>query len=273
VKVLFNNKISEDLVSINTNDRALQFGDGLFETIIVSNHSIRHFNLHFDRLTRGMTAINLDSSTLKKEQLKNDVFNLIETNKLNKPCRVKIMVWRRQSEKGGYSTSSKEYNLLITVKETTESTMKIIESSSVSKNVQLSFNSISKYKTISALPYVVASIERDQRKLDELILTNNNGYIAEAISSNLFWINGNQIFTPPVSTGCVEGVMRTHLINLFKNEGKPIIENNIEYEDLLNQEVVFTANVAGISIIRHVDEKEFKTSHPTLEQIKQLLAL
>jgi 4-amino-4-deoxychorismate lyase len=271
VKVIFNGQISSEPIAINANNRALQFGDGLFETIIVHNNVIRFFDSHLARLTRGAKALGLTNELLEGNLLSEAILHLIKTNGMMGTCRVKVMLWRQVSSKIGYSTDSTKSESLITVKPGSPPTVKTIGKVSISNKVFLYETAFSKFKTLSALPYVVASIERDERQLDELIISSGQGHIAECIASNIFWINDDQLFTPPLSTGCIEGVMRKQIISVFEKIGNPVKEKSITVEDLYQQDLVFNANVSGLSIFKSIDDQSLKTEHRLIDIIKQQL--
>ena len=68
-------------------------------------------------------------------------------------------------------------------------------------------DALSNLKTTSAIYYVLASIEKQQRGLDDLLILNSNRYPIEACSSNVFIVKDNEIITPPLESGCLDGCM------------------------------------------------------------------
>ncbi len=93
---------------------------------------------------------------------------------------------------------------------------------------------LSNYKTSNALLYVMAGLYQKQHRLDEAIILNQNGFLCESTSSNLFVVYQNQIYTPALSEGCVAGVMRSVVLKLAKMYNLPLIEAQIN-PDILNE--------------------------------------
>ncbi len=273
MKVIFNGQLYEESIGVKISNRATQFGDGIFETLIIQDKTIRFFDDHLDRLNRGAKAINLTNELLNGEILQKATHQLIEANEIVGTCRVKVMLWRQETGSTGYSSGTTKSDVLIIVNPTVDPHIRVIDQVAFSERVFLTATYFSKYKTISALPYVIASIERDELKCDELIITDSIGNVSECISSNLFWITNGQLFTPPLTSGCIEGIMRKQIIALFEKLGHPVQEQNLLREQLANQEVVFSANVTGLAIFKHIDSQLLATTHSHIDIIKQQLGL
>ncbi|HNP17628.1 MAG TPA: aminotransferase class IV [Fulvivirga sp.] len=273
MKVIFNGQLSEETIGVKISNRATQFGDGIFETMIVQNNNIRFFDAHLDRLNRGAKALNLTNELLRDETLKMKIHQLVEANNIVDTCRVKVMLWRQETGNTGYTSNTNKSDALIVVNPSIDPHIRVIDRVAFSVRVFLTATYFSKFKTISALPYVIASIERDEMECDELIITDSMGYVSECISSNVFWITNGRIFTPPLTTGCIEGIMRKQIMALFEKLGKPVQEQNLLKEQLSNQEVVFSANVTGLAIFKHIDNHPLATTHSHIDMIKQQLGL
>ena len=65
---------------------------------------------------------------------------------------------------------------------------------------------------MSALPYVMAGIEKQNRGLDDLIILSTKDHVSECIASNIFWLRKGTIYTPSLRSGCIEGIRRAQLI-------------------------------------------------------------
>lgn len=267
MKIILNGDFTDKKEIISIDNRAFQFGDGVFETILYSNKNLRFYEDHYNRLTAGMSALSLSLTELKSEVLKEQLLSLCELENLTL-ARIKIMVWRQNGSLPGYQTETNEINFAIYATENFGPQVKMMNSLMRSTKVKLTQTISSQYKTLSSLPYVLAGIEKKDRNLDDLVITDFQDQVSECCSSNLFWITNDQLFTPPLSTGCVNGIMRRQLMKNFK-----VSEINITYNDLLNQGTIFSTNVAQLSIFNRIDQTSLKVDHPVLESIKQLWAL
>ena len=90
---------------------------------------------------------------------------------------------------------------------------------------------------------MLAGIYKAENRLDECLVLNTDGRICEAVSSNVFLIKGDQLFTPALSEGCVDGVMRNYLIYLLKGQGRTVTEKEITFDEILNGDEVFLTDV------------------------------
>jgi branched-chain amino acid aminotransferase len=111
-------------------------------------------------------------------------------------------------------------------------------------------NYLSNIKTCNSLVYVMAGLYKTQNKLDEVFLLNQNGFLCEAGSSNIFILYQNHLYTPALSEGCVEGVMRQVVINLARKNNIPVTEAQINPEILYEADEVFLTNAGrGIQTV------------------------
>jgi branched-chain amino acid aminotransferase/4-amino-4-deoxychorismate lyase len=247
--------IDEADLDLGVNNRAFQYGDGLFETIICQSDQLSFEQYHKERLIAGMKALDLSfSNHLSIHDIFEGIHSLIK--KVNySSARVRLQVWRKTG--GLYTPSDNEVEVIATCSAYpfTESTPKL--NASFSKDVQLTPTPWSSYKTISALPYVQAALERERRGLDELILLDQLGNIAECSSSNVFWKKGNVYFTPSLKTGCIEGIMRRHVIKKLRSNNLTIQIGEYSQTTLHDAEEVFTTNVTGIHSILSIDECQY----------------
>jgi len=79
---------------------------------------------------------------------------------------------------------------------------------------------VSAFKTLNALPYVLAGNYRKQLGVDEVILLDTHGHLAECVASNLFWLKDGMLYTPSLNTGCIGGIIRQQ----FFRSGYPLTE-------------------------------------------------
>lgn len=103
---------------------------------------------------------------------------------------------------------------------------------------------ISSLKTTNKIIQVVASVFAKENGFDDCILINDEKNVVETISGNIFMVLDNQIITPPVSDGCLNGIMRKQVINELKSSTDfNVIENSISPFDLQKADELFLTNV------------------------------
>jgi len=260
---LFNDEIVYDQINLNLDDRAFQYGDGLFETIAIRNKQPRHITFHFDRLKAGCKVLGLINP--KRDHLINNLNRIIDINKLDNST-VKLMLWRKATGSPGYSPDSEEINILITSRPVKASSNSL-EKVDFAQDVFFSYTQTSRFKTLNSLPYILAAKERKARNLNELIVLNDKGLICECVSSNIFWVKKHEVFTPSLDTGCLDGVMRRSIIELLRRTDYSLQEVKAEKNDILNAEYVFSTNSAGIKVIKSIGSHKFITKSDLLDLI------
>ena len=108
-------------------------------------------------------------------------------------------------------------------------------------------------KTISWLNNVWSLTEATKEGYDEVVLLNERGEVAECTSANIFAVKNGKIFTPPLNSGCLEGVTRGILMEIAPEAGISIVEQALRPEDLYSAEEVFISstnrNIIGVGEI------------------------
>lgn len=241
--IVFNGKIIEEENARLGLNRALKFGDGLFETIKIIDGEPQLWGQHMYRLSLGMQWLDLEYDPLFFDELLVDVHSLLLQKNINKGGRLRITIYR--ASKGNYTPESNGVNYLI---ETSESAngypmnkkgLKI----ELSEKVTLySKDPINAHKSLNAGSYIRASIEKQKRGFDDLILLNEKGDIVESTASNLFIVKANTCYTPDLSQGCLNGIMRQHLIKMLKEGGLKVVAKALTAKDLEEADEVFLTN-------------------------------
>ena len=97
-----------------------------------------------------------------------------------------------------------------------------------------------------------------ERGFEDVIFLNQNDYLLEGATSNLFFRSGNTFCTPDVKMGILDGVTRSHLINCLKKNACEVKEGFFTKDDLLNaSEAWLTSSVKGIRVISSLEQKQF----------------
>lgn len=97
-------------------------------------------------------------------------------------------------------------------------------------------------KTISWLNNVWCIAEANKEGFDEVVMLNERGEVAECTSANIFAVKNGKILTPPLSSGCLEGVTRGILLEIAPEAGVAVIEQSLRPEDLYSAEEVFISS-------------------------------
>jgi branched-chain amino acid aminotransferase/4-amino-4-deoxychorismate lyase len=234
--------IAETVFSLSVNDRAFQYGDGFFETIRYEQGRLYSWPDHANRLQEGLKALQLTlPDNVPVTGLPQLIRQSIEINQLQlQTARIKLQIWRQPG--GLYTPGTHQANVLITARLGQPFAISTHRHVGIFDAVRLSVSPLSGIKTLNALPYVLAGLAKQEGNHDDMLLLDQAGHLAECIATNLFWFQGNQLVTPSLATGCINGITRRRLLRLFPDTQQGLFTPDV----LANADAVFAANVAGI---------------------------
>jgi branched-subunit amino acid aminotransferase/4-amino-4-deoxychorismate lyase len=260
MKAIFNSRtVSASEVPLQIDNRALQYGDSLFETIICRHGKALRLELHCIRLNEGMQALGFNpNQCLNFGNLDEMISNLLLENNLMDVAGIKIQVWRKAG--GLYEPENNDYDFLITAREKKWEGVQVVAKAGLAEGICTNPSLFSAYKTGSALLYVQAARQKKAKKWGEIILTDPFGNLSEASASNIFWVKGKEIFTPSLKTGCLSGVKRKWLMGKWAKMGIEVDEVEESPDTLSNADYLITTNTSGNKCIEKFLNFSFKTA-------------
>ncbi len=228
----------------NIQNRAFRYGDGLFESIRMIDGKLPLLPLHAERLFQAMQALKFNfHKSFNLEFIESEILALARKNKIVKDARIRFSVFR---EDGGLYTplsANFKYLIEITPLETEGYQWNkkglIID---VYTETKKDFGNLSSFKTNNSLPYVLSGVHAKELQVDECLLLNSQNNLVESTSSNLFLVKDQQIFTPALTEGCINGVMRKHILQLAQKMGIKIHETTIPENALNIADEIFLSN-------------------------------
>lgn len=251
MKAIFNGELLDfSQIQLGIQDRGFRYGDGLFETIAVIKSRPRLLQRHFDRVVKGSRVLGLSLEQITIENLQENCSKLIRENAIEDFGKLRFTVWRKGA--GLYVPSDEGTNCLLTAEPVGKPIIKDLNKVGFSEKVVNYPGIHTSFKTISALKYVLAGQEKKDRKLEEIIINDHNGFISEALTSNIFIKKDEVYYTPPVATGCIQGIMRNWLVDELKSSQIPVEERFMFPNDLMEAESAFTTNAMGIGHILRI---------------------
>lgn len=266
MEVLFNGRLYEEQeIGLRKDNRAFCYGDGIFETMIVQRGSCPLLPFHFKRLQKGALLLHL-RLPFSLEELEAYIWQL-STCFPNPQLRMRLQLWRREG--GLYAPQQQKTDYLLSAS-SFKRPDKRKEKAAFAQNIFLSYSSFSSLKTMNALPYVIAGIEKQQKGLAEIILTTEKGQVSEAGAANLFWIKDGVWYTPHLHSGCIAGVMRAYLLERLQAQQQQVKEVLLPKEKLKEADALFCCNVTGISSIIELESHVFEDQWERLAELVQL---
>jgi branched-chain amino acid aminotransferase len=241
-------------------NRGFKYGDGLFESMRMTKGKLNFADLHADRLQKGMKTLKLEGySQMDAYFLKDKVEEICKRNKITQNARLRLTVFRNAE---GFYTPTQNKNAYTLEVAPLDSSIYEINGKGLIMDIYTDIpkpvNSLSNLKTCNSLTYVMAGIYKEQMRLDEVFILNQNGFLCETISSNVFLVYKGELFTPALSEGCIGGVMRQVVMQLAKKFDLPMIEAQINAEILNEAEEVFITNATkGIQWVMGFNRKRY----------------
>lgn len=245
--------------SVAFNNRAFRYGDSLFESIRTCNNKLMFLRDHITRLKLGMTVLRMNvPAEFNTENMFEQIMLLLKHNSHAPNARIRLTVFR--NEGGYYSPETNDISFLI---ESTEldSTYLLNQKGfwvDVYTDIKKSINKLANIKTGNALLYVMAGLAKQSMKLDDCFIINEKGIICESINSNIFIVKNGTLFTPPLSDGCVAGVMRKQIMTLASQHKILVFETTLTDYTLINADEVFLTNsISGLLWVGQYKEKYY----------------
>ena len=244
---IFNGALQKpsDLI-IGPANRGLRYGEGLFETMRLENGAIKLEEFHRERLTRGLQLLSLDFNP-GWESILTNITLCADKNNCSDQARVRLNIFGGD---GGPTQLEAQINYTIEC-EALNPEYKTLNHQGwaidVFPDAQKICDAFSSLKHNNFLPYLLAARYAKNNQLDDALVFNQHGRIADSTIANIFYISDGNIITNPLHEGCIDGVMRRHLIQQFNLAGIPFREQPIEIQDLMDAEEIFLTNaLAGI---------------------------
>lgn len=251
----------ETSANVPYNNRSFRFGFGLFETMLLQDKEILLKEYHWERLFSSMEQLGFSTPELmSKEWLEEEVLRTVKRNKLEKLCRIRLQIY---AGRGGLFDGQYPWSeFVIECQEVDPALLQLNQKgliTSYTEGLQKSADSISNYKSSNAMIYSIAARQTLNKKIDDAIIVNTDDHPIETTIANIFCIQKDKIYTPALSQGCVNGVMRKHIIKELSSKGFSIEEKAISRELLEKCDSVFATNaIRRVKWIAQIGKKEYK---------------
>lgn len=263
--VFLNGKfVPEKKAVVSVFDRSFLYGDGLFETMRVFDGKPICWQEHLERLQRGAKFLKIKLPFAPNE-LEKFAAQLVEKNKM--PNALLRLTLSRGVGMRGYSPkNASRPTVVMTLHPMPKTGLKnLLQWKLITSSFRLPANeSLAQFKTCNKLPQILARAEADAAGTDEALLLNTDGFVVEGASSNLFWIEGGIVFTPPLAAGILAGVMRATIFKICRRLKIPVRKKSILPENLVRADGIFLSlSSFGVVQAKSLDGKKLKQSFLT----------
>ncbi len=262
--VFLNGKfVSEEQATVSVFDRAFLYGDGLFETMRVINGKPFRWWDHMERLRKGGDFLGI-KIPFGCKSLEKFATELIVQNKMP-DALMRLTVSRGVGPRGYSPKGADKPTLVMTMHPAPVATSARWKLVTASLRLPAG-DALAQFKTANKLAQVLARAEADAAGADEALLLNTDGHVVEGASSNLFWIEGKTVCTPPLTDGLLAGVTRAVTIEICQSFSLPIAERTVTPEQLRRADGVYlTLSSIGVAEAIALDGVPLATSPITLD--------
>lgn len=202
--------------------------DGVFETMRVTGGRTLFLAMHLARLRRGLKALRI-SSPVKISALPDWIAQIVQANRL-KQARVRVMIYKKKGR----------ISWMISAVPFRASAHRRGWSAIVSTGQRKMFPSC--VKPVRYETFLKAYQEAQRKGVEEALLLNARGEIVEGSRTNLFAVNNGRLVTPPLDSGCLDGVTRRVVIDLTKTAGLHVVQKTLTLPQLLQCDEAFLTN-------------------------------
>jgi branched-chain amino acid aminotransferase len=244
----------------SSGNRGLLYGDGVFETIRVSNGRPSFIEAHWNRLNHALEILQIPlPAELSSGYLNDKIQELVKLNEVES-ARIRFICYREASGFYTPQTTGSSWHMTVSgIVETNYNPNPDGIAVDVFEEDCKTRGRLSNLKTLNALIYVIAGINAKNRNLGDVLIKNDSGNIIESSNSNLFLRRGSSFTTPPLSEGCLDGVMRKQVIRILKSQNFKVEENPVKLSDVEEaDELLLTNVIRGTCPIKTFRQKEYK---------------
>ena len=243
-------------------DHGLLYGDGIFEGCRFYHRQVLHLPRHLKRLQDSAQAIqlNLPYSLAEIEQ----AIRQLITAYGEESGYLRLVVTRGEGNLGLNPKHCPRGNLFIIADQ-----LSLASSSARQQGLTMITSSIrrttgtgldSRVKSLNYLHSVLARMEANAAGVDEALLLNERGMVAEATAENVFIELNGELITPPVTDGALGGITRATVIELAAQSGFKVIERSITTYDIYTADACFlTGSGAGLLPVKELDSRQLRS--------------
>lgn len=271
-----NGTLQQNSAILIDNNRGFLYGDSVFETLKVVNNKVLFLEDHYFRLMASMRIFRMEiPMNFTMEYFEEQIINLIEVLEVAPAYRVRFSVFR--NSEGFYLPKSNAVSFIaaalpllhaLYVPKNEHYEIELYKDAYVTKQL------FSTLKSNNKILQVAGSIFANENSYDNCLLLNDEKSVVEALQGNVFLRFGSSIKTPPLSDGCLNGIMRKQVLQICsKMEEYTIEEVSISPFDIQKADEIFITNViTGVQSVSKYRKKDY-TTELALEIIKRLNAI
>jgi len=221
--------------SLSAGQVGLLNGWGVFSTLRVADGVLFAFERHWERMQRDAARIHVPFPADAAE-VKAHLLRLVEANSASH-ATLRVMVVRNRGGMFEGPDQERDFDVLAFTKDLNPwgNSVRL----SIKPHARYAANEFSGCKILSWSQNLTWYEEARARGFDEAVLLNEHGEVSECTSANIFAATGNEVWTPPLDSGCLPGVTRELLLDVVRVPGIKVTERALTPQDLERADQVF----------------------------------
>ena len=273
IKVWINGELfHRDQAKISVFDSAVQGGDAVWEGLRVYDGRIFCFEKHLNRLMES--AKSMDFTNIPSvEEVKNAVFATLQANGMKNDTHIRLTLTRGEKITSGMNPKLNQFGCTLIVlaewKPSIYSGKELrLVTSNIRRNSPLCLDS--KIHHANLINNILAKIEANHAGVDDAVMLDLDGFVAETNATNIFMIKNGVVITP-FPKACLPGITRGLIIEICKSNNIPIVEQDISVTELYNADEVFTTGTMGeLARVNEIDNRKIENKGGVLMQLQSL---
>jgi branched-chain amino acid aminotransferase len=229
-------------------DYGFLYGYGLFETMRAYNGHIFRLDSHLTRLRCSAESIGLPHSILitdeGKQSLKSACVAMLAANKL-KDARIRLTVSAGEGDMTPDPSTCSSPTILITARNLDSLPPEKYETGFKATLSFLHRNSqspLSRLKSTCYMENILARMAARATGCDEAIFLNEQGYLAEGSSTNVFLVSNGELITPCFESGVLPGITRDAVLEIARTSNIKATERWVQFNELIEAQEAFVTN-------------------------------
>jgi branched-chain amino acid aminotransferase len=270
--------VEKEKACISVFDHGLLYGDGVFEGIRAYNGRIFKLDEHIERLYNSAKIIML-AIPISRDEFKKAVIGICKSNRITDGY-IRPIVTRGIGDLGLDPWKCKDPSVIIIADkiqlypaEYYEKGMPVV-TVPTRRNLNEAISPM--VKSLNYLNNIMAKIDGRNSGVEEVIMLNNEGYVAECSGDNIFMIRKNIIYMPPIVAGALPGITRDTVSEIGRESGVTVIEKFFSRAEMfIADEVFLTGTGAEIVPVVMIDGRTVGDGKPgplTIELVKKFKA-
>jgi len=273
IKVWINGELlHRDQAKISVFDSAVQGGDAVWEGVRIYDGRIFCFEKHLNRLMESAKSMDF-SNVPSVEEVKNAVFSTLKANGMKDNTHIRLTLTRGEKITSGMNPKLNQFGCTLIVLAEWKSSIFYgkelrLVTSNIRRNSPLCLDS--KIHHANLINNILAKIEANYAGVDDALMLDLDGFVAETNATNIFMIKNGLVITP-FPKACLPGITRSLIIEICKNNNIPIVEQDISVTELYNADEVFTTGTMGeLARVNEIDNRKIENKGGVLMQLQSL---